>query len=184
VDDPEVVLEAALRFLEARQRSIHEVRRRLGSAGYRPELIGGAIERLVALGIVDDEEFARSWVESRDRAHPRGERALRRELALKGIDRAIADAVLAERGETAGGETAANALDADAGHAADLGAAERLLEKNGRTLDRIVDPRQRRQRGYALLARHGFDPDVARDALRGLEAATDAVDEEDRGADA
>lgn len=176
VDDPDVVLEAALRFLEARQRSIKEVQRRLGTAGYRADLIDGAIERLAALGIVDDEAFARSWVESRDRAHPRGERALRRELALKGIDRGVADAILAERGGEGTG--------ADPGYAADLAAAEKLLDKNRRALDRVVEPRARRQRAYALLARHGFDPDIVRDALRALEAGGAKTGDDDTGTDA
>ena len=91
VDDPSVVLEAAARFLEARSRSVAEVRRRLGRAGYRPELVEGAIVRLTQIGILDDTAFGRAWLESRDRARPRGEIALRRELALKGIDRPIVD---------------------------------------------------------------------------------------------
>src|SRR5262245_64176827 len=94
IDDPSVVLDAAMRFLEVRARSVAEVRRRLISAGYRSDLIEGAIDRLTELGILDDEAFARSWVESRDRARPRGERALRSELALKGVDRAVSDEVL------------------------------------------------------------------------------------------
>ena len=68
VDDPQVVLEAAARFLEARSRSVSEVRRRLTSAGYQPELVDGAIARLEELGVLDDEAFAKAWVESRDRA--------------------------------------------------------------------------------------------------------------------
>ena len=44
--------------------------------------------------MLDDETFARAWVESRDRARPRGERALQNELRLKGIDRAVVDLVL------------------------------------------------------------------------------------------
>ena len=39
VDDPQVVLEAAARFLETRSRSVAEVRRRLMTAGYRSELV-------------------------------------------------------------------------------------------------------------------------------------------------
>lgn len=153
MDDPAVVLEAALRFLEARARSESEVRRRLTYAGYRPDLVDGAVVRLAELGVLDDEQFARAWVESRDRARPRGERALRRELALKGIEREVADEVLEERRE-AGGE------DADV----DLEAARRLIARNARALDRVADPRARRQRAYALLARNGFDPDVCRQA--------------------
>jgi regulatory protein len=155
VDDPEVVLAAGLRFLEARSRSVAEVRRRLGDAGYRTELVDGAIARLIELGVLDDEMFARLWIESRDRARPRGERALRQELGLKGVDRAIVDEILDERRGEAGDETP---VDAEA--------AARVLARHARTLDRVADPRLRRQRAYALLARNGFDPESASQAVR------------------
>jgi regulatory protein len=158
VDDPQVVLEAAGRFLEARSRSVGEVRRRLGGAGYRPELVEGAIAKLIDFGVLDDEAFARAWVESRDRARPRGERAIREELRLKGIDRAVADLVLAERRETVG-----DAPEGGTAPTPDRVAAERLLAKHRRALDRVPDPRQRRQRAYALLARNGFDPETCRE---------------------
>ncbi len=163
VDDPQVVLEAAARFLEARSRSVGEVRRRLGSAGYRPELVEGAIAKLLEFGVLDDEAFARAWVESRDRARPRGERAIREELRIKGIDRATTDIVLAERREAA-------AVPGDDGPAVtpDRAAAEHLLAKNRRALQRVADPRQRRQRAYALLARNGFDPETCREVAATL----------------
>lgn len=166
VDDPAVVLDAAARFLEARSRSVTEVRRRLTTAGYRSDLIDGAITRLSELGMLDDEAFARLWVESRDRARPRGERALRDELRLKGIDRSIVDLVLDER----------RATDVDAAMAPDRTAAERLLEKNARTLRRIADPRQRRQRAYALLARNGFDPETCREVASTVATMDDELD--------
>ena len=152
VDDPEVVLAAAMRFLEARSRSINEVRRRLTSAGYRADLVDSAISRLAELGVLDDEAFARGWVESRDRARPRGERALRDELRLKGIDRTVVDEVLGDRREL----RATDGEDDDG--SPDRLAALRLIERHARTLDRIDDPRKRRERAYALLARNGFDP--------------------------
>lgn len=178
VDDPAVVLEAAARFLEVRSRSVSEVRRRLGGAGYRAELVDGAIARMTELGMLDDEAFARTWVESRDRARPRGERAIREELRLKGIERETVELVLAERrdraiaaGEAGGGE------DDGQPASADRTAAERLLAKNARALARVTDPRQRRQRAYALLARHGFDPEICREAAATLaEAAEDVSD--------
>ena len=160
VDDPAVVLEAAARFLEVRSRSVAEVRQRLTRAGYRPDLVEGAIERLSELTMLDDDAFARAWVESRDRARPRGERAIRRELALKGVDRVTVDLVLDERREAT---ATIPAGDAAAG-SPDDSAATRLLARNARSLARIGDPRQRRQRAYALLARHGFDPDTCREA--------------------
>jgi regulatory protein len=153
-----VVLEAAARFLEPRARSVAEVRRRLTGAGYQPELVDGAIERLLELGMLDDEAFARAWVESRDRARPRGERAIRQELALKGVDRSTIDLVLGERREATAGLPDEDGVTVSVDHAA----AERLLARNARSLARVADPRQRRQRAYALLARNGFDPEVCR----------------------
>lgn len=152
------MLEAAARFLEVRARSVAEVRRRLTAAGYKPDLVEGAINRLLVLGLLDDEAFARAWVESRDRARPRGERAIRQELGLKGVDRTTVDLVLAERREAVAGVPDEDGVVASA----DLAAAERLLGRNARSLGRLADPRQRRQRAYALLARNGFDPDVCR----------------------
>ena len=152
ITDPTLVLEAALRFLEARQRSAAEVRRRLLLHGYRTDLVDGAIARLTELGVLDDDAFARAWVESRDRARPRGERALRVELRQKGIERDVADEVLADREEE---------------HPeADASGAARLLARHARALERIADPRERRQRGYAILVRNGFDYETARAALR------------------
>ena len=171
VDDPAVVLEAAARFLEARSRSVSEVRRRLGGAGYRADLVDGAIARMTELGMLDDEVFARAWVESRDRARPRGERAIREELRLKGIDRETVDLVLGERRDRA---VEASAGDGDAeAPSADRTAAERLLTKNARALARVADPRQRRQRAYALLARHGFDPETCREVAATVDEAPD-----------
>lgn len=184
VDDPAVVLEAAARFLEARSRSVHEVRHRLTRAGYRPDLVEGAIERMLELGMLDDEAFARAWVESRDRARPRGERAIREELRLKGVDRASVDLVLEERREAVVGD--GGAADDRGGESADRNAAERLLARHARSLGRVADPRQRRQRAYALLARNGFDPETCREVAGRFETggpATAATDDLDDPAD-
>ncbi len=155
-----MVLAAAARFLEARSRSVDETRRRLLDAGYLGPLVDGAVARLVELGLLDDEAFARAWVASRDRAHPRGERALRTELVRKGIDRGVIDAVLAERAAGIDPSTVST-VRAPAPGEADDAAALRLLERRRRTLERITDARLRRSRAYGLLARHGFDPDTA-----------------------
>jgi regulatory protein len=172
VDDPAVVLDAALRFLESRARSEAEVRRRLTFAGYRAALVEDAITRLREVGMLDDAAFARAWVESRDRARPRGERALRQELSLKGVERGLLDEVLAER-RAAPAADDVDAVDVDA-----VG-AERLLARNARTLDRIADPRLRRQRAYALLARNGFDPAICASASAAMIRRAERVNEDD-----
>jgi hypothetical protein len=58
---------------------------------------------------------------------------------------------------------------------ADRTAAERLLAKNARALARVADPRQRRQRAYALLARHGFDPETCREVAATMTEAPEDV---------
>ncbi len=158
--DPAVVLAAAARFLEIRSRSVEEVRRHLTAARYPVELVESAVGRLSELGMLDDRAFAQAWVESRDRARPRGAGALRRELALKGIDREVVEAVLAERSDASARASAAH--EGSGAADADEIAAERLLAKARASLTRAPDPRARRQRAYALLARNGFDPDVCR----------------------
>ena len=74
------------------------------------------------------------------------------------MDRAIIDLVLRERREMTTGVAGDDGVTVSADHVA----AERLLARNARGLARLADPRQRRQRAYALLARNGFDPDVCR----------------------
>lgn len=174
VDDPNVVLEAGLRFLEARARSVAEVRRRLSQAGYREELVTATIERLSELGMLDDEAFATQWVESRDRAHPRGEHALMLELRQKGIDATLIATILRERREAAtrwdgGDAVSARSPDDEPIPTPDEAAARKLLARHARALERVTDPRARRQRAYALLARNGFGPDVASSISRELE---------------
>jgi regulatory protein len=125
--------------------------------------------------MLDDATFARIWIESRDRARPRGEIALRRELALKGVDRAVVDELLEERRVPGG----AGAGGAGTGAVVDLAAAERLLARHARALAREADPRSRRRRAYALLARNGFDPETCATAsARMVEAADEATSEE------
>ncbi len=186
IDDPAVVLEAALRFLEPRARSVAEVRRRLTGNGYRAELVDAAIERLLDLGMLDDAAFARHWVESRDRARPRGRLGLTGELRRLGIDPATIAAVLDDREAAAADRGAADAS-AEGGTpaSADEDAARRLLERKARALAGYADPSERRARAYALLARHGFDPAVcstiAAEAVRAVSGAPlrpseDAVD--------
>ena len=179
IDDPDTVMAAAARLLESRSRTVHEVRSRLTQAGYRADLVDATVARLEALGYLDDREFARAWVASRDRAHPRGERALRQELQRKGVERETVEAVLGERAEAAeevvqqaaeaayGGRPVAVAPGgsvATDGASADEAAACRLLERRRASLDRVSDPRVRRQRAYALLARSGFDPGTCAEA--------------------
>jgi regulatory protein len=143
-------MEAAAAFLATRPRSTTETTRRLKYLGYPHGLVEEVVTRLLEVGYLDDESFARSWIESRDRARPRGENALRRELAQKGVPREVVDEVLGAR------------LDAAQDGDPDQSAAAALLERKRAALQREPDERKRRQKAYALLARNGFDPETCR----------------------
>ena len=158
--DPAVVLAAALRLLEARARSVADLRARLVRSGYPTALVDAAAERLSDIGLLDDDAFARGWLEARDRGRPRGERVLRQELRLRGVPGDVAAAALDERRAAAMPDATDEAGRSGAG-SADEAAAIRLLGRRAAALARVPDPRMRRQRAYALLARNGFDPDVA-----------------------
>jgi regulatory protein len=143
-------MEAAAAFLATRPRSVGETTRRLQHLGYPAALVEDVVTRLVEVGYLDDDAFARTWVESRDRVRPRGENVLRRELALKGVSRQLVDEVMGER------------LDAAEDGDPNLEAATALLERKRAALAREPDERKRSQKAYALLARNGFDPETCR----------------------
>jgi regulatory protein len=177
-------MEAAAAFLSVRPRSVAETRRRMAHLGYPAALVEQVLERLGEMQYLDDEAFGRGWLESRDRARPRGESALRRELSLKGLDQALIRSLLDERRDGAV-EAAAHdprrgtdgAADDDEPHESpDLLGARRLIAKRASALAREPDVRKRRARAYALLARNGFSPEICREVASSV---ADAAPEED-----
>lgn len=102
-DDVLRAVDSAANFLSYRPRSISEVRRNLKEKEMPPEVIEAAVERLTALGYLDDEAFARFWVQNRSEFKPLSHKALRQELRQKGL----ADAIIGEAlGETSESEMA------------------------------------------------------------------------------
>lgn len=179
-------MEAAAAFLAVRPRSVVETRRRLWHLGYPRQLVEQVLDRLTEMRYLDDAAFARAWVDSRDRARPRGEGALRQELGRKGIAPELVRTVLDERRDGAGSRSAAaDAAGSDrSDRSPDAVAARRLVDRRRAVLMREQDPRKRRQKAYALLARNGFAPDVCRATAAWLDADTDSdVDELETGDD-
>jgi regulatory protein len=86
----------ALRLLTHRARSQSEMRTRLSMRGVDPETIEWEVARLQEAGLLDDDRFARAWVEDRKRQSPRGRRLLRYELLGRGIGPEAIDAVVAD----------------------------------------------------------------------------------------
>lgn len=139
----------ALRFISFRLRSSVEVERYLRGRGADDDTLAATLGRLQRIGLVDDEAFARYWVENRDAFNPRGARAIRAELRAKGVDQARIDEALDE----SGGDDDDRAYQAG-------------LKRLG--LLRRLDEETFRRRMYGFLQRRGFDYDSARSATERL----------------
>jgi regulatory protein len=85
----------ALNYLSYRPRSRAEMEAYLQKCDVTDSQVDGIIERLERAGLLDDEAFARFWVENRESFRPRGLRALRYELRAKGISDEIIEGALA-----------------------------------------------------------------------------------------
>jgi len=92
MEDFEKFYNLALRFLSYRPRSEKEVRDRLKIKNQKSNLkdldliIDKVIEKLKEKKFINDEEFAKGWIESRLRFKPRSLRLIKLELKNKGID--------------------------------------------------------------------------------------------------
>ena len=84
----------ALNYLSYRPRSRAEMDRYLQKRDLSESQIEAVAGRLERAGLLDDEAFARYWVENRERNQPKGLRALRYELRVKGISNETIERVL------------------------------------------------------------------------------------------
>src|SRR6266571_3797619 len=82
-------VDRALNYLSFRPRSRAEVRRYLRRKETAPEIIEAALARLDRLDFVNDRAFASFWLETREQFSPRGARALKNELRMKGVEREV-----------------------------------------------------------------------------------------------
>lgn len=140
--------DAAVRYLAGRPHTVAEIVRHLRGKRFDDAVIEKAVDRLRAQRYVDDEAFARWWVEQRERFKPRGDRALRTELAQKGVARDVVDVVLGERAPDA-----------------DVALAKRALS---RPLARwaTLEPRERKRKIHTYLAARGFDYATIEEVMR------------------
>jgi len=90
-------VDRALNYLSYRPRSREEVRRYLRRKETPPEIIEAALERLDRLDFVNDRTFAGFWIESREQFSPRGARALKNELRMKGVERDVVDELVDDK---------------------------------------------------------------------------------------
>jgi regulatory protein len=139
------VKDRALRLLSVRARSKSELRQRLLRAGCEPEEVDAALADLEAVGLIDDEAFARELAESQ-RRKGMGRRAGMAALRVKGVDRELAERI-------------ADDVNPD-------DEAERAVEVAANRLSRLrgLDPVTRQRRLLDFLLRRGYDPSTARSA--------------------
>jgi regulatory protein len=89
-------VERAYNFLSYRPRSREEVRRYLRRKETSPEIIEATLERLDRLDLVNDHAFASFWAESREQFNPRGARAIKNELRMKGVEREVVEEMISD----------------------------------------------------------------------------------------
>lgn len=88
--------EKAIQLLAYRPRSTQEIRQHLTQKGTAPDIVEAALQRLSDQGYLDDEAFARFWIENRTAFKPLGPQALHYELRQKGVAANIIQDLLAE----------------------------------------------------------------------------------------
>lgn len=89
-------VDRAFNYLSFRPRSREEVRRYLRRKETPPELIEPVMARLDKLDLVDDRSFTSFWIETREQFSPRGARALKNELRMKGVEREVVDEMVGD----------------------------------------------------------------------------------------
>ena len=112
------------------------------------EVAEAVLDKFEAAGLINDKEFARSWVQSRQRTKGLARNVLAMELRRKGVDEEIAQEALSE-------------LDPDV----ERRAAHQLVQKKLRTMTGL-DQQVQIRRLTGLLARKGYSPRVAFDVVR------------------
>jgi regulatory protein len=89
-------VDRAYNYLSYRPRSREEVRRYLRRKQTAPEIIDAALARLDRFELVNDREFATFWAENRQQFSPRGARAIKNELRIKGVGREVVDEMISD----------------------------------------------------------------------------------------
>jgi len=153
--DLEAAQRAAMRALARRAHARFDLRRRLLQKQHPPAAVDGALERLSALGLLDDVRFAKDY--SFAKAHRgRGPARLVRDLQAQGVDRRIAE-------EAVRSSLAAEGVDL-------THAIRSLVEKRARQLAGLPAV-VRKRRLIAFLARRGFGGAEVRDLVEDLGTA-------------
>ncbi|MCV7305306.1 recombination regulator RecX [Mycobacteroides immunogenum] len=138
-----------LRLLTSRARTRAELTQRLARRGYPDDVSDRIMDRLTTAGLVDDEDFAAQWVQSRHTYSGKGKRALAAELRTKGVSAENAAAALAQ-------------IDGDA----ERSRAAELVAKKLRSENLDDGGIKAARRLVAMLARRGYGQSMAYDVVK------------------
>lgn len=159
--EPEVVARAiALRQLTAGPRTRAQLASAMARRGVPEHVAEAVLDRFEEVRLVDDDEFARQWVQTRHIGRGLARRALAYELRQRGVE----DGVVRE---------AVDQVSSDD----ELAAARELVRRKLPSM-RGDDPARRTRRLAGALARKGYGPGVAMRAIRaelGEEVAEDVA---------
>lgn len=134
--------------LAVQARSRFDLEQALAQKQVPAEVAAAILDKFEAAGLVDDAEFARSWVQSRQRSKGLSARVLAMELKRKGIDDGLVREALHE-------------LDPEV----EIEAAHRLVQAKLRSMSKLDDTTKIR-RLTGMLARKGYSPQVAFEVVR------------------
>lgn len=147
--DPEQVARTVLlRRLTSAPRTRQDLRDDLLRRNIPEDVADRVLDRFTDVGLVDDAEYARMWVESRQRSRGLASRVLRQELRRKGVVDDQAEAALAD-------------IDPDQEQAR----ARELAQSKLRSMSRFP-PEVRVRRLTSMLYRRGYSGEVARSVAR------------------
>ena len=97
-DEVEVGFNQAVNLLSYRSRSVLEMTRYLEGKGYAPATLQAVLARLEEEGLLNDNRFAKEWIENRNTFRPRSHSQLKAELRFKGLAEGAIDSALEESG--------------------------------------------------------------------------------------
>ncbi len=148
LDQSAKAYDKALRFLGYRVRSEKEIRDKLLDAEFHPKIIENTIYRLKKAGQIDDENFARTWIEDRCAVKPEGHYLITRELRQKGISFEIIDKILKKM------------LPEDK----EIQLAKKVIQKKNKLYKNLPE-KQRMKKLTDFLIRRGFSWDIAKKTI-------------------
>lgn len=137
------VFDRALKFFSYRPRSEKELQDWFARKQVGQETQKMVVEKLQSLGYLNDEEFAKWWIEQRSTFRPAGKRLLRMELLKKGIPK----------------DLMAQLFDDSVFEETEIDLARRIIQKKLKSMKSLPDL-ELKQKLYGFLARRGFDWEI------------------------